>query len=593
MDFAQPTPTLTSRQRLVFGIVALVCAATRFLAMARSLWDWDEALFCLGMRSYDVTAHHPHPPGFPVYIALGRIVRTVIHSDFRALQAVNLVAGMLVFPAIFFLARELRLPFVTATIAGALCAFFPNVWFFGGGAFSDIPSLVLVVFAVAFLFRGCRDANAYLIGAALLALAAGIRPQNFLIGLAPGVLATWYRARAAWRDVVFAALVGALTVGVAFGGAMAATGGYKPYLDSAKEHGEYITRVDSFRSPGRPPLWHLFDRFFIKQYQSLALSFVTSVFVAIAIATAIASRDRAIGWLALSFGPFAVVAWMMLDRYSINRFSIGYCPLFAILAAGGIARLTRAWPRVEPLVGGALIASFFIWTLPALATVRNTIAPSVLAVEAVSQHLDPRVDRLYLARDMDPFFQYLLPDYPFVQVFDERALPLSVDGRRAWILAEASLNDHDGLVFHRQRGHLWNIARRHYFDAGLIPVRAQPQFLSGWYEPERKGPIELRPMSGHSTTILPASSGASALHLELRIPTLLVAIHPTIVIALNGRVLDRFIVTAEEEDREYHVTPAPNSGSNTLDLSTSQTIRKSGDPHELGMSMKSLSFGTE
>jgi hypothetical protein len=109
---------------MTFGIVAIVCAATRFLALARSLWDWDEALFCLGMRSYDVTSHHPHPPGFPVYIALGRIVRVVVHSDFRALQVVNIIAGMLVFPAMFFLARELRFPFVTAVIAAALCAFF-------------------------------------------------------------------------------------------------------------------------------------------------------------------------------------------------------------------------------------------------------------------------------------------------------------------------------------------------------------------------------------------------------------------------------------------------------------------------------------
>src|SRR5204862_3666019 len=122
--------------------------------------------------------------------------------------------------------------------------------------------------------------------------------------------------RVAWRDVVFAALVGAITVSVAFGGAIAATGGSRPYFEAAKEHGEYITRVDSFQSPARPALWRLFDRFFIKQYQSLALSFVTSILVAISIAGAIASRDRAIGWLALAFGPFAVLAWMMLDRYS-------------------------------------------------------------------------------------------------------------------------------------------------------------------------------------------------------------------------------------------------------------------------------------
>jgi len=585
MDLTQSPEPLTPRQRRTFGLIVLVCAATRFLAMARTLWDWDEALFCLGMRSYNVTSHHPHPPGFPVYIALGRIARTVIHSDFRALQAVNLIAGMLVFPAIFFLARELRLPFVTAAIAGALCAFFPNVWFFGGGAFSDIPSLVLVVFAVGFLFRGCRDANAYLIGAVLLALAAGIRPQNFLIGLAPGALATWYRARAAWRDVVFAALVGAVTVGVAFGGAIAATGGARPYFDAAKEHGQYITRVDSFRSPARPPLWRLFDRFFIKQYQSLALSFITSIFVAIAIAGAVASRDRAIGWLALSFGPFAILAWMMLDRYSINRFSIGYCPLFAILAADGIRRLTRAWPRAEPIAGAALVASFFFWTLPALAAVRDTIAPSLLAVEAVTQHLDPRADQLYVARDMDPFFQYLLPDYPFVHVLDKRALPLSIDNRRAWILAEADPEDRDGFVFHRQRGHLWNIARRHYFDAGLIPVRAMPQFVTGWDASHRQGSVELRPTAGHSLTSLPPSAGETILRIEFRYPQALLAAHATVSIMLNGRLVDRFTPAIDDDDREYHVSPAPNGAANMLDLST--------DPPAMSMSVKCLSFGPE
>src|SRR5882757_9704330 len=104
MDFTQPTPALTPRHRLVFGIVAFVCAATRFLAMARSPWDWDEALFCLGMRSYDVASHHPHPPGFPLFIGLAHLVRVVMPNDFRALQAISLLAGMLVFTATFILA---------------------------------------------------------------------------------------------------------------------------------------------------------------------------------------------------------------------------------------------------------------------------------------------------------------------------------------------------------------------------------------------------------------------------------------------------------------------------------------------------------
>src|SRR5437764_3766638 len=226
LDLMTAPEPLTRTQRRVFWIVAIVCAATRFLAMAKTLWDWDEALFCLGMRAYDVTSHHPHPPGFPVFIAAAKLMRAVTHDDFRALQSLNLIAGVLVFPAIFLLARELRVRFTTPAIAGAFCALFPNVWFFGGTAFSDVPSMVLVVFAIAMLFRGCRDANAYLIGTFLLALAIGIRPQNLMVGLFPGALATWYRARRNWRDVVFAFLLGAAISGIAYGSAIFATGSW-------------------------------------------------------------------------------------------------------------------------------------------------------------------------------------------------------------------------------------------------------------------------------------------------------------------------------------------------------------------------------
>src|SRR6476620_6167713 len=191
----------SSRQRIVFWTASLVCAASRFLAMARSMWDWDEALFSLGMRSYDVTLHHPHPPGFPVYIAMGKVLRLVFASDFRALQAVNLIAGMLAFPAMFLLARELQLRFETSIIAATLFAFFPNVWFFGGTAFSDVPSIVLVIFAVVFLLRGRESTRDYLLGTLLLALAIGMRPQNLLIGRFPGILAT---RRRSVRDIVAA-----------------------------------------------------------------------------------------------------------------------------------------------------------------------------------------------------------------------------------------------------------------------------------------------------------------------------------------------------------------------------------------------------
>src|SRR5687767_11445009 len=173
---------------------------------------------------------------------MARIARLVIPDDFRALQAVNLIAAMLVFPAMYFFARELRLRFETSVMAAALFAFFPNVWFFGGGGFSDIPSIVLVLFAVTFMLRGAAadrtGRNAYWIATLLLSLAIGIRPQNILIGLIPGIYATRKRRP---LEILVALLIGILVVGAAYGGAVYATGDFDQYLRIVREHGDYIS----------------------------------------------------------------------------------------------------------------------------------------------------------------------------------------------------------------------------------------------------------------------------------------------------------------------------------------------------------------
>jgi hypothetical protein len=598
MRLLEPLTPLTPRQRRWFWIVALVCGASRFLAMARTLWDWDEALFCLGMRAYDVTSHHPHPPGFPVYIAAAKLARLFAPSDFRALQSVNLIAAVLVFPAMFLLARELRLRFTTSMVAASLFAFLPNVWFFGGTAFSDVPSIVLVVFSVAMLLRGCRDANAYLIGTMLLALSIGIRPQNLLVGLFPGALATWYRARASFRDVVFAALVGTVTVGLAFGSAVYATGSYERYMNAVHGHAEYIARVDSFRAPGRPPLWRLFDRFFIKQYQSPVLSVIASLFALVSAIGASRDRDRRIGVVVLAFAPFAISAWLMLDRFSVNRFSIGYLPMFAILIADGIARSVRGREQAELIAGAALTGAFLFWTLPALTPVRNEVAPSVAAVEEVRRRIDPKRDHLFAGFEMTPFMEYFAPYVPFQRVLDERAMPLSLSKRRPFLLAELEHTEPAGLRFRRERGRLWNIVRRHYFDIALAPLGPDqlPQFVSGWYEPERSGIDEWRWTAGHAVTRLPAAGGLAKLRLQFDVPQELLAARPQFTVVLNGHVIDRSRVAASHTDRDYEVTPAPAGTPNILELTITPTFNPAqhdggGDPRDLGMQVRYLSWG--
>jgi uncharacterized membrane protein len=85
-----------------------------------------------------------------LFIGLAKLIP---FDSFHALQAISFVASLCVFPAAYVLARELRASHFVALAAGLLLAFMPNVWFYGGTALSDVPSMVLSLIATALLLR--------------------------------------------------------------------------------------------------------------------------------------------------------------------------------------------------------------------------------------------------------------------------------------------------------------------------------------------------------------------------------------------------------------------------------------------------------
>ncbi len=587
MDLTTPPPPLTTLQRSVFWTLTVACAFTRLLARSKTLWEWDEVLFCFGLRDYDVALHHPHPPGFPLYVGLARLLRPLADSDFHAYQWINLLAAAFIFPAIFLLGRELRFRVSTATVAALLFAFFPNVWYFGGTAFSDIPSIVLVILAVVFLLRGVRSKRDYYIGTFLLALAAGIRSQNLLVGLVPGLIASRKRKPG---EVIAAAALGFVILAVTYGAAIEATGSLARYQKSVAEHGDYIARVDSFRSPMRPALWRMFDRFFFKQYQAPALSVIMSLLVIASIAGAVRARDRRLLLNAAIFVPFAIFAWLMLDRYSVSRFSIGYAPMFALFAADGVRRLVRDRPAAELTAGSLLALAFAVWTLPALSIVRNEVSPPLVAVGALRKTFDPAREALFVGHSMTPFVDYLAPELRYTRVLDDRALAVGEVERPARLLAEVT-EAPEGRVFGREHGHLWNISRRLYFEIALRPIGAAARFGAGWYAAENGE----RWSAAHSVAALPARSGPTVLRLDLQIPQELVPMRPVITVKVNGVVADRIVVLSGRIERSIKLLPAV-AGPNTLEIFSSRSFNpaRAGtgeDNRDLAFLLRALSWG--
>jgi len=304
---------MAARERLILIGATLVAGASRIVAMARTPWDWDELLFMLALNRYDVASHHPHPPGFPLFILAAKVIRKLGLGNFHALQALNTIAAILIVPAMFALCRALGMRFWTSLSAGMILAFFPNVWFFGGSAFSDVPSMVLVIVAVALLLRGHL-----LTGAAVLAVAAGFRPQNLVIGLAPLAIAAWQQKRRA----PFAAAIIAAIVGASYGAAAWLTG-WTRYRTAVDQHSTYITITDSFRAPGRPALWRLVDDFFVHPYNAPLINTIVTLLVVLSLIVSLAMRRRHVLVALAAFGPFCLMALLFLDHFSSSRFSMG------------------------------------------------------------------------------------------------------------------------------------------------------------------------------------------------------------------------------------------------------------------------------
>ncbi len=163
--------------------------------------------------------------------------------------------------------------------------------------------------------------------------------------------------------------------------------------------------------------------------------------------------------------------------------------------------------------------------------------------------------------------------------------------RTPYLLSEIEHTEPAGFVFARDRGRLWNIARRHYFEVALEPLPQVAQFVSGWYPAERNGVEEMRWMAARSITRLPPRNGTTKLRIQFDVPDELMPSPPTVTFLLNGAVIDRFRPSESHLVREYDVSAS--AGVNTLAMITDRTLNGRGDPRELGLLIRYLSWGRE
>ena len=136
--------------------------------------------FALGMARFDPRVHQPHPPGYFLYVCLGRLINFAVHDANLALVMVSILSSIACISLIYVLALE-WFGQRAALFAGLLFLFSPLAWFHG------IVALTYSVEAAASTLMGLlcwrigRGRTSLIVPAAIaLGITAGVRPSSIL-----------------------------------------------------------------------------------------------------------------------------------------------------------------------------------------------------------------------------------------------------------------------------------------------------------------------------------------------------------------------------------------------------------------------------
>jgi hypothetical protein len=402
--------------------IALVVGLAHLPFVATTLEDIDSVNFALGIRDFDVSRHRPHPPGYPVYIGIGKAAAAIVGVfpgaglasaiEARALSLVSLIAAL---AAPFFLhrafaslqpVRGIEPPWAathaTALTATALTLAAPLTWTLAVRPMSDLPGLALALAAQACLLAawwwqtpdGSGDRR---LGPDLMAASGRMIVLGGLIaGLAVGLRTQTLWLTAPLLTVVLVDRIGRGVAGAIIGAAMTftigalvwavplvvASGGLQGYLSAlGSQAGEDFAGGEMlYLNPGARPLARALLHTFVSPWEWTALGAVVLTLAAAGALSLLLRERRTLAAIVAMFLPYTIFHLLFQDT-SFTRYALPLVPAVAYLAVRGSAWLS---PRALVPAGAVLGLAGVVAGTQTLIGYAQSPAPAVQAVRAMN-----------------------------------------------------------------------------------------------------------------------------------------------------------------------------------------------------------------
>jgi hypothetical protein len=523
---------------------AVIVLVSRILTAPRTPWENDEFLFAEAVRNFDPSRYHPHPPGFPLFVLLGKVFGAVIDDPWRALIIFSIVAAPIGFVAI---ARAFRnwIGDPNLAVCGALLYYFSaSMLVHGTLALSDGPAMMflgLALLAISSPHHPDNERNAIAIGIWTSA-AIGTRPQ-LLIPIAPMLLVALLQMRTMRQRVAcFVAFV--VMSAMWFLPLVDATGGFDALRLYETKQLAYVAAHDASMSRGGMSMVKLAIRFVLHPWGSkyVTLPLFACVILGTAAFVRLLRRDKLRSTI-LPFLVFAIVqlifelGWM--DPADAARYSLPFMILIALLAALGLGAIrgSTKFAAAPWIVTAMLAAATLVYVWPLVGARTKVPSPPAAAAEYANAYLPPN-SVIGHEVALKPHAEYLLSRFRILpiekaiaELYDRPEVPL-------FLFANGASKAGGASVFTWPASDAYEkLTRDLYRQVTLVPKPPRERYLpvSGTYAFEwTAGGDEWRWLAQDATIRLPRAHGSQAA-LTLRFSADVPYDTDVVQISINGR----------------------------------------------------------
>jgi hypothetical protein len=223
---------ITLRPSTRYALLALVGGLSRLIFVRSTPINWDAVQFVLALDHFDLHLHQPHPPGYILYVLLGRALLPFIADPSLALSILSALFSAAALPLIYWLVQHILEDSGAAICAALFWLASPLALYYGAVGLTYLPEAVLSM-AVAGLAWKARVNPSMAIALTLglvLGAAGGVRQTSIL---ALGPLCVWaLRGKGKGNTKQWLGFVGAFAVTCALWlvPLLALSGGVEAYL---------------------------------------------------------------------------------------------------------------------------------------------------------------------------------------------------------------------------------------------------------------------------------------------------------------------------------------------------------------------------